>query len=225
MGQAHLNRGSRASVRAVVKSTTLGFWVSTANNNTNNHSSSNNNNNNCNDSGAVYRREVRVGGRLYMVRISQEAFTRGVLEPEEPIEVRVRPHDGRAVAFLPRRGPYTLLARVLTNAPPGLEADHLNHDPLDCTYANLAIRTRAQNLANRRKPRRRSGGGLPSSRFKGVSWDARRKKWRAEVQAAHRRHFLGLFVAEHDAALAYDAAARRYQGETPSLLSGVAAHQ
>ena len=50
--------------------------------------------------------------------------------------------------------------------------DHINGDKLDNRRSNLRIATRSQNNANKGK---RKG---TSSKFKGVSWDKKRNKWK-----------------------------------------------
>lgn len=84
--------------------------------------------------------------------------------------------------------------------------DHANGNGLDNRRANLRPATPAQNLANAR-PR----GGASS--FKGVTWRADRRQWRARITASGRRHQLGYFKTEVAAALAYDVAARTMFGE------------
>lgn len=103
--------------------------------------------------------------------------------------------------------------RMVTDAPQGVEVDHINGDTLDNRKANLRNCTRSQNIANTRKPRKQGGC---SSKFKGVSWDKRAKKWSARVQTngkSHRRYF----DIEEEAALAYDEMAREHFGEFARL--------
>ena len=73
------------------------------------------------------------------------------------------------------------------------QADHANRDRLDNRRANLRIATPGQNAQN--KP---SLGG--SSPFRGVSWDRSRRKWTAAVQLNGRRHQVGRFDDEREAA-------------------------
>jgi hypothetical protein len=57
---------------------------------------------------------------------------------------------------------------------------------------------------------REAGGGKRAevqSQYKGVCWDKDRKKWRAAVHADGKRHNVGYFSEEREAALAYDRAA------------------
>lgn len=102
--------------------------------------------------------------------------------------------------------------RVILDAPKGFEVDHINGNKLDNRRENLRIATRAQNAFNRAKFK------IPSSsRFKGVTFHKRDKKWQACIKVNGRSIFLGYFKNEVDAARAYNEAAAEYFGEFANL--------
>ena len=86
-------------------------------------------------------------------------------------------------------------------------ADHINGDKLDNRRANLRLANRSQNNAN--KPARK---GL-SSKYKGVSWDKNKEKWRAYIQINKKLKHIGYFGDEQQAAIAYNREAKRLYGE------------
>lgn len=92
------------------------------------------------------------------------------------------------------------LHRVILDALPGQEVDHINGDGLDNRRCNLRLVHQQQNQMNRRAQR-------GSSRFKGVSWHSSHRKWRAQIRHNGSKLWLGAFGSEDDAARAYDAAA------------------
>jgi hypothetical protein len=108
--------------------------------------------------------------------------------------------------------------RFIMNAPDGTDIDHWNHNTLDNRRHNLRCVPHRQNQENQQKQ-----AGC-SSKFKGVSWHKRDRKWMVyiydgEVQANGERakRHLGYFDSEIEAALAYDAAARVSFGATAAL--------
>ncbi len=56
-----------------------------------------------------------------------------------------------------------------------------------------------------------------TSRFRGVSWEATRRKWRAGIYDNGKSHFLGLFSSEEEAAAAYDRRALAVRGDRARL--------
>lgn len=110
----------------------------------------------------------------------------------------VRP-DGKATS--------EMLHRFVLSAPKGLDVDHINGDTLDNRRENLRTATRSQNAINRHAK-------LPgkTSRFRGVSWDRHKGRWRAFVSRLH----IGYFASEDAAAKAYDEAVRRLYGRFAS---------
>jgi len=96
--------------------------------------------------------------------------------------------------------------------PDGMVVDHINHDGMDNREANLRAATRAQNIRNRKKFSNSS-----SSKYKGVSWRKKTRKWEVLITFERKRIFLGCFRSEIDAAKAYDRAAIKYHGEFASL--------
>ncbi|MBN2020335.1 MAG: HNH endonuclease [Sedimentisphaerales bacterium] len=99
------------------------------------------------------------------------------------------------------------LQREIVNPPPGLVVDHLNRDPLDNRLANLRPATHSQNTQNSTKKKN------ASSKFFGVWFHKPSGKWCASIRYNGKSIWLGSFDNEIDAALAYDAAARKYYGE------------
>lgn len=87
------------------------------------------------------------------------------------------------------------------------QVDHQNHDTLNNQKHNIRICNHSQNQANRIA--QKNG----TSKFKGVYWYKRTKRWMARIWISGSTRFLGYFINEHDAALAYDVAAKKYFGE------------
>lgn len=89
---------------------------------------------------------------------------------------------------------------------PSKMVDHRSRDNGDNRISNLRL---ASNKENSRNARSRGG----ASRFKGVAWHKKARKWMASITIDRRTKYLGLHKSESDAAKAYDIAAIRHFGE------------
>lgn len=83
--------------------------------------------------------------------------------------------------------------------PSGL-IDHIDRDKLNNSWGNLRQVTQAENQMNK-SPRK---NGL--SRYVGVTFCNRRRKWKAQIGLDRKTYNLGYFETEEAAAMAYQAA-------------------
>lgn len=83
--------------------------------------------------------------------------------------------------------------------PRGVVVDHLNHDGLDNTRGNLKVCGHAENLRNRRD--HKDYLGLPGVTRQGRGYVAR-------IKHENREIYLGFFLDEREAGIAYAAAAK-----------------
>lgn len=89
------------------------------------------------------------------------------------------------------------------------QTDHKNHNGLDNRRYNIRSCTHGENQHNRR-----TQNGV--SKYKGVFWHKRDKKWQCQIKHNGEHIYLGSFVDEIDAAKAYDRKARELFGEFAS---------
>lgn len=96
---------------------------------------------------------------------------------------------------------------ILGKAPAGMQIDHENRDGLDNRRVNLRVVSNSVNKRNAPKYRKTPQGGVPSSRYKGVtlSQPSRPRPWGARIRINSRLYKLGLFATEEQAATAYEA--------------------
>lgn len=90
---------------------------------------------------------------------------------------------------------------------PAYEIDHINHDRADNRIANLRAASRLENAQNGKSH------CDSASEFLGVSLMARDGVWVAQLKS----RYLGRFQSQREAALAYDAAAKRHFGAFANL--------
>lgn len=112
---------------------------------------------------------------------------------------RLLKSDGLGVGF-------QTLAEFILGKVEGKLIRHLDSNPLNCTRENLAHTTVTLSHGRRRKSRN------CSSRYKGVCYLRRTKRWFAYVSYEHKRYNLGSFSEEREAALAYNKAAAKLFG-------------
>jgi hypothetical protein len=129
-----------------------------------------------------------------------------------------RPGLFYAVAALPRtfdgapRKTLRLHRFILGLQPGDPDVDHVDHDGLNNQKSNLRLATPSQNGANRRAHRTYAGKPKTSS-YRGVSWNARDRKWQGIICVRGKQKALGQFDDPADAARAYDDAAVAAWGE------------
>ena len=100
-------------------------------------------------------------------------------------------------------------------APADIDVLHSCDTPRCVNVHHLSLGDDAENTRQKVERNRQAQGlkhravsGIPktsphASRFRGVCWDARARKWKAQIWADGRQRHLGLFTREDDAAAAY----------------------
>lgn len=88
------------------------------------------------------------------------------------------------------------LHRLVTLAPDGVQVDHINGNRLDNRLSNLRYASQSQNNMNAYKPRGVSG-------VKGVSWDSRRRKWKASIKFMGVHRTIGRYESIEEAGNEY----------------------
>lgn len=97
----------------------------------------------------------------------------------------------------------------------GVIVDHIDGNGLNNQRGNLRICSHQQNLRNQDRTEK----PYKTSKFKGVCWHKKNKKWIAGIFINKKKIYLGQFESEEDAAAAYNAAARKFFGEFARLNS------
>jgi hypothetical protein len=96
---------------------------------------------------------------------------------------------------------------LMTGAWPDSEIDHIDGNGVNNRWVNLRLANRSLNGANRGKNKNNTSG------FKGVTWNRRSNKWRAQIWHRGKNHVLGAFDDPKAAHVAYCEAARAFFGE------------
>lgn len=99
--------------------------------------------------------------------------------------------------------------RLIMNATEGNIIDHTNHNKLDNRKNNLRLCTKSDNNRNRKHYIYQN----KSSKYKGVSFCKREKRWYASIHINNIKKHIGIFDNEKDAALAYNDFAIKFFGE------------
>lgn len=95
----------------------------------------------------------------------------------------------------------------ILNLPQGTEGDHVDGNGLNNQRSNIRISTHQQNMHNMKKRSDNTSG------FKGVTFDKRRNKWRAQIQVNNKPIHLGYFDTAESGHSAYQEASEKYHGE------------
>ena len=90
---------------------------------------------------------------------------------------------------------------ILGDIPKILDVDHIDGNGLNNQKYNLRSCTHQQNMMNRKSNKN------TSSKYRGVTWDKKTRKWYVSIFTNYKRIYIGYFINEIEAALAYNKAA------------------
>lgn len=93
--------------------------------------------------------------------------------------------------------------RLIMDEPKNMQIDHIDNNKLNNQKHNLRIVNAQQNQMNRVSNKN------SSSIYKGVSYAKRYKKWQSRIIFDRKTIFLGYFINEKDAAIAYNKMAEK----------------
>lgn len=88
---------------------------------------------------------------------------------------------------------------VIGNPSSGMEVDHIDGNGLNNCRENLRFVTRRQNMQN-------NVNASTTSKLPGVSWDKKRRRWKAYIKINGTHKDIGRFMTETDAFSAYKTA-------------------
>ena len=123
---------------------------------------------------------------------------------------------GYAVRKIGAATPTIRMHREIIKTPADMQVDHINRNRLDNRKANLRVVTKSENLKNKEIYKNNKSG------FRGVSWNASKRKWVAQINVNEKRKHVGSFASPEEAARAYDKAAKENYGEFAALNFGEA---
>jgi len=95
--------------------------------------------------------------------------------------------------------------RLVMDAPENMEIDHINHDTLDNRKENLRLATKNENQWNNKRI-------VTTFGYKGITYDKKKKTYRARIRKNGVRHNLGSYSTARDAAYAYNKASKELHG-------------
>lgn len=96
--------------------------------------------------------------------------------------------------------------RIITNAPKGMQVDHIDSDGLNNTGSNIRVVTVSQNQMNKKRHKDKFG-------LKGAYYHARDNRWLSSICVDYKIIYLGCFKTEIEAHEAYCEASKKYHCE------------
>jgi HNH endonuclease/AP2 domain len=95
-----------------------------------------------------------------------------------------------------QKGKTTRLHRLLMDEPLGMVIDHINGNTLDNREENLRVIKQKENLQNQKG----AHSNNRTSGIRGVCWNKKDQRWRAQCNVNKKGYFLGNFKTKEEAA-------------------------
>ena len=112
--------------------------------------------------------------------------------------------NGRGYVQSKINGKIIRLHRFILDCYDELKVDHINGNPLDNRKINLRISTNKENGQNKTKIEN------CTSKYIGVCYHIKNKKWQADIKINGEKKYIGLFNTEEEAAKARDEYTKKY---------------